>query len=461
MPSAENGSDWSRRNFLRLAAGGATLLATGAACRSSSNTTKSKAGTATTAAGAKGKPTLRIAQWNNYASGYDRWWDDEYTKRWGERNGIEVVVDHFDINQAAVHAEAEAASQRGHDLFHLNLNSPAPFEDLVIDHREIVEEVQAKVGKMTPFVERSIFNPKTKKYFGFSDFWAANPVSYRTDLWAPVGLRPDTWDDVLAAGGRLKAVGHPIGIGMGDDPESNATLMGLMHAFGGSIQDEDATVVINSRATVEAVKTGAAIFRSAMTDEVFGWDITSNNRYLISGRGSLIVNSIAAVRAMETQAPDLAAKIELLPAPAGPAGRASPYAVSVYFIWKFSPNQEAAKRFLVDLATDYREPLLQSQFVQVPSFPGSVADLANVVANDPQARPTAKYGFLAEAAEWMTNIGFPGHTNAATDDVVRSSLISQMFAAAARGEMTPEESVKATEARMKPIFEKWRGQGKI
>jgi multiple sugar transport system substrate-binding protein len=460
MPSAENCSGWSRRDFLRLAAGGATLLATGAAC-SRSNTTKSKAATATTAAGGKGQPTLRIAQWNNYASGYDRWWDDEYTKRWGERNGIEVVVDHFDINQAPVHAEAEAASQRGHDLFHLTITSPAPFEDHVIDHREIVEEVQAKVGKMTPFVERSIFNSKTKKYFGFSDFWVANPVQYRTDLWESTGRRPHTWEDVVEAGGRLKTQGHPIGIGMSGDPESNVTLMGLMHAFGASIQDENANVVINSPATAEAVKAGTAIFRSAMTDEIFGWDITSNNRYLISGRGSMIVNSVAAVRALETQDPDLAAKIELLPVPAGPAGRSSPYAVGVYFIRKFSENKEAAKRFLVDLATDYREPLLRSEFVQMPSFPGSVAELANLVANDPQARPMAKYGFLAGAAEWMTNIGFPGHTNAAINDVVRSSLVSQMFAAAARGEMSAEEAVKAAEAKIKPVYDKWREQGKI
>lgn len=451
--------DFTRRDFLRLAAGGA-LVASGVGCNSGSDKPQSGAG-ATTTADAKGRRTLRIAQWNHYASGYDRWWDDEYTRRWGERNGIDVVVDHFDINQAPDHAEAEAASQRGHDLFHLNLVPPAQFEDQVIDHREIVEEVEAKVGKMVPFVERSLFNPKTKKYFGFSDFWAANPVHYRTDLWRSAGLRPHTWEGVLGAGGRLKAQGHPVGIGMGDDPESNVTLMGLMHAFGASIQDEEANVIINSRATVEAVKTGAAIFRAAMTDEVFGWDITSNNRYLVSGRASLIVNSIAAVRALETQDPDLAAKVELLPAPAGPAGRLSPYAVSVYFIWKFSPSQEAAKRFLVDLATDYREPFVQSQYLQLPSFPGAVGDFGNLVANDPRAQPAGKYGLLAGAADWTTNVGHPGHSNAATYEVLRASIISQMFAAAARGDMSAEEAVRAAEAKIKPIYEKWREQGKI
>jgi len=456
-----NGPDLARRDFLRLAAGGAAIVATGAGCNGRSGTTKSKAGTATTAADAKGRPTLRIAQWTHYVAGYDRWWDEEYTKRWGERNGVEVIVDHFDINQAAAHAEAEVASQRGHDLFHSNLSSPAPFEDHVIDHREIIEEVEAKVGKMQPFIERSILNPRTKKYFGVSDFWAPSLANYRSDLWDPLGLRPDSWQDVLAAGGRLKAQGHPVGIGMGGDAESNANLLSLMHGFGASMQDEEGNVAINTRATVEAVKLGAAIFRAAMSDEVLGWDITSNNRYLIAGRGSLIVNAIPAVRALESQDPDLGAKVQLLPVPRGPQGRLSPYVVSIYVIWKFSENQEAAKRFLVDLATDHREAFIQSQYVQVPSFPGAFRDFGDLVANDPRGRPQGKYSLLADAAGWTTNLGYPGHTNAAADEVIKASIISQMFAAAARGEMSAEDAVKTAEAKIKPIYDKWREQGKI
>jgi len=450
---------FTRRGFLRVAAGAAVAVATGAGCNSGSDKPKSSPGAAK--AGADGERTLRIAQWNHYVAAYDQWWDNEYTRRWGEKNGIEVIVDHFDITQLPAQAEAEVAAQRGHDIFRLGLASPAPFEDEVIDHREIVEEVEAKVGKMTPLAERSIFDPKTRKYFGFSDHWVANPAHYRSDLWDPIGLRPDTWENVLAAGNRLKAAGHPIGVGMGLDSESNFNLMGLMHAFGASIQDEEANVVINSPATVEAVKMGAAIFRAGMTEEVLSWEIPSNNRVLASGRASLILNSVAAIRAIESQDPDLAAKIQLLPVPRGPQGRLGPYSVSGWMIWKFSQSQEAAKQFLVDLATDYLEAFTQSQYFQIPSFPGAIKDLGELVANDARAQPPGKYALLAGAADWTTNLGHPGYSNAATDEVVKASLISKMFAAAARGEMTPEEAVKAAEAQMTPIFEKWREQGKI
>jgi multiple sugar transport system substrate-binding protein len=68
---------------------------------------------------------------------------------------------------------------------------------------------------------------------------------------------------------------------------------------------------------------------------------------------------------------------------------------------------------------------------------------------------------MAGAAEWTTNVGHPGHTNAAVDEVVKASLISQMFVAAARGEMSADEAVKAAEGRITPIYDKWREQGKI
>jgi multiple sugar transport system substrate-binding protein len=460
MIDAVEGASFTRRNFLRLAAGGATLLATGVGCDSGSDTNRSRANSATTPDGAKGRPTLRIAQYNHYVAGYDRWWEEEYTKRWGERNGIEVLIDHFDITQEEVHAQAEVASRRGHDIFQLHWVSTA-FEDDVIDHAEIVQAVEAKVGRMTPFVERSVRNPRTGKYLGLPDYWVASPIHYRRDLWEPLGLRPDAWEHVIDGGRRLKARGYPVGIGMGPDLESSFGLVGLLHSFGASIQDENANVVINRPATVEAVKLGAKLFRQAMTDEVLGWDVPSNNRYLVSGRGSLIVNAVAAIRALEDQDPALAANVGLLPVPEGPAGRLTPYSVSIRMIWRFAENQEAAKQFLVDLATDYREPFLQSGYLQLPTFPGAVPDLAALVGSDARAQPPEKYALLAGAADWTTNLGHPGHTNAAVDEVVKTGIVSKMFATAARGEMSPEDAVRAAEARIKPIYDQWRERGKI
>ena len=408
---------------------------------------------------------LHIAQLNHFVPGYDRWFDDEYTKRWGEEHGVQVVVDHIPAVDIASRGAAEAAAGSGHDLFAFVFPF-SRFEDQVIDHREIVEEVEAKLGPMTPFVKRGLFNPKTKKYIGFPDYWVANVTHYRVDLWHGVepGLRPDTWDDVLRAGAKLKAIGHPLGLSLAvGDGDANATLMALMHAYGSAIQDEDANVTINSRATVEAVKVMTALYKSGMSEEVLAWiaDGSSNNRYLANGTGSLILNAVSAMRAIEKQGPELAPRVELLPLPAGPAGKQGPYLTSTYVIWNFSRNQEAAKQFLVDLALHSREGLVRSEYYNMPSFPGAVPDLRETVASDATSRPPDKYGFLANADAWTTNFGHPGHANAAVDEVSEQFLIPKMFGAAARGEMTAEEAVRTAERSMAPIFEKWRERGNI
>jgi multiple sugar transport system substrate-binding protein len=447
----------TRRGFLRLAAG-AGALAAGAGCASDKPKGDSKAKSA-----AAGERTLRIAQWRHAVGPtYDQWFDSEYTQRWGEQHDVEVVVDHIAYAELRDRAAAEVAAQRGHDLFAF-LAPPSAFEDDVIDLRNAVEEVEAKLGPMTPLLERAVLNPRTKKYFGFPEHWAPFPVVYRADLWNRIGMGsgPSTWDDVLRAAPRLKAAGYPLGFAFSGDIDANWSLMSLMAAYGSSIQDEAGNVTINRPATVEAVKVGAALYRAGMPEDVFTWDATANNRFMASGQGSMTLNPISAIRAVEKQDPDLASKLTFAPVPSGPATRLGVHSVtSVYVVWRFARNQEAAKQFLVDLAVAYREAFTRSELFNLPAFPGSVTDLAQVFANEP-AQPAGKYGLFAQATQWSTNIGHPGSANAAIDEVFNQYLVPQMFSAAARGESTPEEAVRAAEAKIKPIFEKWRERGKI
>jgi multiple sugar transport system substrate-binding protein len=441
-----------RRDFLRLAGGATVLAATG--CSSEDKRSK-------TEASVKDRPMLRVAAWSQYIQGYDAWFDHEYTRQWSEAHDIEVVVDHYPYAELPARGQAEVAAGRGHDIFGF-ITPPALFEDAVIDHREIVEEVEAKLGKLSPLLDRNIRNPKTGKYFAFAECWSPNPVHYRTDLWQGVGGPPKTWDDVLRSAPELKRQGYPVGIGLSADDDSGFSLLSVMNAYGSNLQDEDGRVTINSRTTVEAVKFVTALYRTGMTDEIFTWESLSNNRLLDTGRGSFILNAISAMRGAEDQDPDLAGKIGLLAPMAGPAGGfATQSVVNTSVIWRFSQNQEAARQFLVDLSLHYREAFLRSRFYNIPSFPGAIPDLAAIVANDPTTKPEGKYEVLADAESWSTNIGHPGHSSAAAMDAFNQFMIPKMFAAAAKGEMTAEEAVKVAEAQMRPIFAKWKERGKI
>ncbi|MGH8974083.1 MAG: ABC transporter substrate-binding protein [Acidimicrobiia bacterium] len=447
-----------RREFLRLAAGAVAAGALGA-CGSESRPKADEAASTKAAA----EKILRIALWSHFIPRYDDWFDDEYTRRWGEENGVNVVVDHIPYAELGPRAEAEVARGQGHDLFAF-ITPPSVLEDHVIDHREVIEEVEAKVGKMAPLVERNTLNPKTGKYFGFAEYWVANPVHYRVDLFNQVesGLTPASWDDVLRVAPRLKALGRPVGIALSPDDDSSFSLFSLMAAYGSELQDEQGRVTLDSPATVEAVKVVAELYRTGMSEEVFHWDSSSNNRALATGQSSLVLNTISAIRGAEDQDRDVAANVALAPALDGPDGRLGVNSVvNVFVIWRFAQNQEAARQFLVDLALNAREAFLRSRFYNLPAFPGTIPDLATLVARDDTAQPPTKYSLLADAAAWSTNIGHPGHATAAVDEAFFQFIVPKMFAAAARGDMSAEEAVKAAHAQITPIFDKWRERGKI
>ena len=249
----------TRRELLRRAAAGAIVLVYGGF------------GARTAVAGApqfRGKElkgTLRILQWSHFVPAYDTWFDGQYTKRWGQANDTDIVVDH--VNQADLPARvaAEAAAGKGHDI--VALLAPAPqYEDRVIDHKEIYQEVRKKRGKMAAVCYRSAYNPKTKKWHGFPDFYAPDPVDYRIDLWKQVGAKPTSWDRVLKAAPKLRDMGHPVGIGMSSgDIDSNFALMALMMCFGSFIQNSKARVTLNSKVlgTLNAASRWAQCARSS------------------------------------------------------------------------------------------------------------------------------------------------------------------------------------------------------
>jgi multiple sugar transport system substrate-binding protein len=177
---------------------------------------------------------------------------------------------------------------------------------------------------------------------------------------------------------------------------------------------------------------------------------------MLAGKGSLAMNAISITRSAEKDVPEMSKKIQLAKSPAGPVRRMGlEHVMDVYAIWKFAENKEGAKQFLIDLVGNYRTAFLESEFYNFPSFPKTVPDLQELIANDPKGEPPDKYKVLADGLTWATNVGFPGYSTAAIDEVFNTFLIPTMFAKAARDELSPEDSMKAAEREMKRIFAKW------
>jgi len=183
------------------------------------------------------KKTLRILQWNHFVPGYDKWFNNEYIKEWGQANDTEVTVDNVGIPALNPTAAAEVSAKQGHDLY--MFLAPRPdYEDDVIDHRELYEECEKKYGKPVDLAIKSTFNPKTKKYFAFSDSYVPDPVNYRGDLFKEVGGSVDTWEDVRKYGKMIKdKTGIPVGIGQAAELDTAMAMRAVLYSWGGSEQD--------------------------------------------------------------------------------------------------------------------------------------------------------------------------------------------------------------------------------
>src|SRR5205814_2442463 len=107
-----------------------------------------------------------------------------------------------------------------------------------------------------------------------------------------------------------------------------------------------------------------------LPSDVAAWDDASNNKWLISGRGALIMNAPSAWAVAKRDAPQVAEQLWTHGFPAGPKGRFAPYLPFFWSIWAFSKNKEAAKSLLAYLS----EPASISRLVvasggqDLPSF---------------------------------------------------------------------------------------------
>lgn len=438
----------SRRNFIKTT--GAVALSAGLGPQFSGQAHAAK------------RKTLKILQWNHFVPAFDEWFNKVFIKQWGEKNNTEVLVTNIAMTSIESRAATEIARKNGHDLC-MFLSPPASYEDYVVDTRDVYAECERKYGKPLDIATRSTYNPVTRKYFGFSDSFVPDPVNYRKDLWDEAGIIPSSWDAIREGGRKIKQKhGIPVGFGMANELDSSMALRSLLAAFGASEQSSEGRPSLKSPQALEALKYAKALFQESMTDEIFSWDASSNNRQMLAGKGSLTLNAISITRTGESEKIPLADKIALAIPARGPVAQLGVmHLMNAYVIWRFSQNIDGAKKFLVDLTGESRNAFIASGFYNFPTFPQLVPDLNSLISRDPRATPVDKYKIFTDAAKWTINVGYPGYSNAAIDEIWKGWLIPRMFADTASGRLTPEAALDMYAGESNKIFDKWRALKKV
>jgi len=311
---------------------------------------------------------------------------DKLIKEWAEKEKVEVSIDFITSqgNKLLLTTAAEAQAGSGHDILAMNTFLPARYAEQLVPVNELMDELIKANGPVNGTVE----------YLGkVGGKWLAIPATVgsqikgpcsRIDLLKkhagidiqamyPAGEKPkaDDWnlDTFLKAAEACHRGGNPFGIGLGITSDNVDTIGAIFHSFGAVLVDAKGEIVIKN----DQVRQALDYYKKLMAflpPDVAAWDDASNNKYLVSGQGSLIMNPPSAWAVAKRDAPQIAEQCWTHGFPAGPKGRFAPFLPFFWATWNFSKNQSAAKSLLMHLsqASSAEKMVVASGGYDLPSF---------------------------------------------------------------------------------------------
>ena len=373
---------------------------------------------------------------------------DELGKRFAKAAGVNVRINHVQSVQMPAKLSSELMARSGHDIMSLEMHYPWLFQPGLVDVSDIAGELARKHGEWYPLLKE---HAQVKgQWLGIPLLFTSFPGSHRIDLFEQVGERPpDTWEDLLRAGRKLKKLGHPVGFAISQTTDSVTTIYSILWCFGAKDVAEDGkTVTINSKETEAAVDYIRALYADAMDPAVLSWDNASNNQYLNSGVGSWIHNPISHYVVAKEKKMPVAEQTGFHPSPAGPAGRHTVGVPRSLGIWKFSKNVDVAREFL----RWFYEPAQYHEWVM------SGDNYNHPVWRDMENHPVwdidPKYKPLRAVIQYSHLYGWPAPADERIQLVTNSYIIPNMVAKVVTNASKPKEAIAWAETEIKRMFDK-------
>jgi ABC-type glycerol-3-phosphate transport system substrate-binding protein len=339
--------------------------------------------------GAYAAGTLTLGCWDHWVPGAN----NALTKlcnEWGAKNKVEVKIDYITSQgeKDKLTAAAEAQAGTGHDIMsHRDWNIQVhhrvlePMDDVVkqivaasgpIDSVSEYLDTVKGVWHGIPATVGSQVKPCASRLDLYQQhcgldlraMWPADEAKYdktQTDKW--------TWDLYLETAQKLHKAGFPVGLPMGQTSDAVDWVGALFASFGVVMVDEKDNIKIDSAETRTALEYLKKLM-AVNPPEVYAWDDAGNNRWLISGKGSSIMNPPSAWAVAKRDNPKVAEQVWHHPMPKGPKGRFVGQLPQSYGLWSFSKNKAAAKDLLVHITQrDSVRQLVEASYgYDIPSF---------------------------------------------------------------------------------------------
>jgi ABC-type glycerol-3-phosphate transport system substrate-binding protein len=315
--------------------------------------------------GAYAAGKLSVGFWDHWVPGANNTLTS-LVNEWAEKEKVEVQIDYITSqgNKLLLTITSEAQAKTGHDVLAMATWLPHANAELLEPVNEIMEPIIKQNGAVND----------TVKYLGQANGkWLGVPACVgsqikgpcsRIDLMKkyanidvqqmyPAGSPPnaDNWtmETFLKAAEGCHKGGFPFGIGLGTTADNVDTAGAVFQSFGAELVDAKGNLTVKT----DAVRQALDFYRKLLAflpPDAPAWDDASNNKWLISGKGALIMNPPSAWAVAKRDAPQIAEQCWTHGFPAGPKGRFAPYVPFFWSTWAFSKNKEAAKNLLVHLS---------------------------------------------------------------------------------------------------------------
>src|SRR3954466_16372241 len=332
--------------------------------------------------------SLSVGFWDHWVPGAN----DVLTKvcqDWAKKEHVDLKIDYITSqgNKIVLTAQAEAQARSGHDMMTFQAWDPRDKQKLLEPLDDVMSHLVKANGALDPAAQ---FLVKGKShYVGVPAVTGTQvkPPCARLDLFKTVAgvdileMYPTlkaptkaadnwTWDTLVTAAEKLYKEGHPVGLGLGQTTDSVDWVGALFHSYGAELVNAKGDIVIKKSDGVKQVLEYMQRLTKVMPQDVFAWDDASNNKYIISGQGSMIMNPPSAYAVAKRDNPNVPKELYEIPYPSGPKGRFAGYLPYLWGTWGFSKNKSAAKSLLSHLLQrESVEQLVTASIgYDVPSF---------------------------------------------------------------------------------------------
>jgi len=393
--------------------------------------------------------TLHVLEWSSFVPAADVI-RDQQAAEFGKQAGVKVTLEHINANDLAARATAAIEGRKGPDILQLLNNSPHLYAGGLEDHTQLIAELGG--DKFYPFIMDAVRVEGIVR--GVPYFFGGGANAYRKDIFQKAGIDkpPETWEEHLAAGKKLKKFGMPIGQTLGHTfGDAPGFAYPLLWSFGGMEVDEKGKVAINGKETRAAADFVKEFWFAACDEGGLAWDDTSNNRAFLAETIACTLNGASiyfvARYTPEKAAPGMADKIGHFLLPRGPAGRFHTVTSFSNCIASYSEHKDIAKDYI---RYCHQKEVYEHFFV---ANKGYINGPLPEWQEHPMWEGDPATTIFRELPKYGRSAGHAGPFNRQAAEAWAKYIIVDLFAKVVKGE-SPQSAIAWAEQELKNVYER-------